>query len=196
MGRSREYDEAAVLTGAMGAFRRHGYSAVSIKDLEQATGLKGGSIYHSYGDKAGLFAAAFAHYNRAILLGRIAEYAPETAGLAGLRTLFLTLLQESNGETFGCLITNAAVEFGGTGLPHPGVAEGLRILVETFAIRLAMAHRAGLLARDVAPRAASTKLLALYQGVLVLVRAGWDKVALTAMINDQFDSLESTRHDA
>jgi AcrR family transcriptional regulator len=196
MGRSREYDEAAVLAGAMGAFRRSGYGAVSIKDLEQATGLKGGSIYHSYGDKAGLFAAAFAHYNRAVLLGRIDQYAPQAAGLAGLRTLLLTLLHEANDETFGCLITNAAVEFGGSGTAHPGVAEGLRILLDTFTDRLATAHRGGLLRRDVAPLTASTKLLALYQGILVLVRAGWDKTALSAMINDEFDSLESTTHDA
>ena len=196
MGRSREYDEDAVLTGAMGAFRRRGYGAVSIKDLEQATGLKGGSIYHGYGDKAGLFEAAFAHYNRAVLRGRIAEYAPEAAGLGGVRKLFLTLLHEANGETFGCLITNAAVEFGGSGMAHPGVAEGLRILSDTFADRLDSAHRAGRLRSDVAPGTAREKLLALYQGILVLVRAGWDRAALTAMINDEFDSLEGKRHDA
>lgn len=196
MGRSREYDEDAVLTGAMGAFRRRGYAAVSIKELEQATGLKGGSIYHGYGDKAGLFAAAFAHYNRAVLRGRIAEHAPESAGLGGVRKLFLTLLHEANGETFGCLITNAAVEFGGSGTAPAGVAEGLGILSDTFADRLATAHRAGRLPSDVAPTTASAKLLALYQGILVLVRAGWDKAALTAMINDEFDSLEGTQHDA
>lgn len=196
MGRSREYDEDAVLTGAMRAFRRRGYGAVSIKELEQATGLKGGSIYHGYGDKAGLFDAAFTHYNRVVLLGRIAEYAPESAGLGGVRKLFLTLLQEANGEAFGCLITNAACEFGGSGMAHPGVAEGLRMLSGTFADRLATAHRTGRLRSDVAPGTACAKLLALYQGVLVLVRAGWDKAALIAMINDEFDSLEGKRHDA
>lgn len=196
MGRSREYDEDAVLAGAMGAFRRRGYGAVSIKELEQATGLKGGSIYHGYGDKAGLFDAAFAHYNRAVLGGRIAQYAPEAAGLGGVRQLFLTLLQEANGEAFGCLITNAAIEFGGSGMAHPGVAEGLRILSDTFADRLATAHRAGLLRSGVKPASASTKLLALYQGVLVLVRVGSDKAALAAMINDEFDNLEGKQHDA
>jgi TetR/AcrR family transcriptional regulator, transcriptional repressor for nem operon len=196
MGRTREYDEDAVLTAAMGAFRRRGYSAVSIKDLEQATGLKGGSIYHGYGDKAGLFDAAFTHYNRVVLLGRIAEHAPKAAGLGGVRKLFLTLLHEANDETFGCLITNAAVEFGGSGAAPAGVAEGLRMLSDTFADRLATAHRAGRLRSDVAPGTACMKLLALYQGILVLVRAGWDKAALTAMIDDEFDSLEGKRDDA
>ena len=60
MGRPRQYDEETVLAGAMHAFRERGYAGASIKDLEQATGLTAGSIYHGYRDKAGLFAAAFA----------------------------------------------------------------------------------------------------------------------------------------
>ena len=75
MGRTRSYDEDAVLRGAMHAFRRKGYQAVSIRDLEEATGLKAGSIYNSFGDKAGLFDAAFAHYNQAVLQKRIDRYA-------------------------------------------------------------------------------------------------------------------------
>ena len=69
MGRTREFDEEAVLKGAMHVFRKHGYQGASIRDLEEATGLKGGSIYHAFGDKAGLFDAAFRHYNRAVLEG-------------------------------------------------------------------------------------------------------------------------------
>jgi TetR/AcrR family transcriptional repressor of nem operon len=196
MGRSREYDEDAVLAGAMHAFRRKGYAAVSIKDLEEATGLKGGSIYNSYGDKGGLFDAAFAHYNRAVLARRVADHAPEAKGLGGLRNLFLSLLREPNGELYGCLITNAAVEFGGgSGVPA-GVCEGLRMLADAFAERLGSAHRAGRLRSGIEPSAAASKLLALYQGVLVLVRAGWDKAALKTLIEAEFDGLESARHDA
>jgi AcrR family transcriptional regulator len=32
--------------------------AVSIKDLEEVAGLKSGSIYNRFGDKAGIFSAA------------------------------------------------------------------------------------------------------------------------------------------
>ena len=196
MGRTREYDEDAVLAGAMHAFRRKGYVAVSIKDLEEATGLKSGSIYNSYGDKAGLHAAAFAHYNRAVLCRRIVDHAPEAAGLDGLRDLFLSLLHEPNGGAFGCLITNSAIEFGGGGAIPAGVSEGLRILSDTFADRLASAHHAGRLRHDVEPASAASKLLALYQGILVLVRAGEAKAGLKTMINDEFDGLEGTHHVA
>jgi TetR/AcrR family transcriptional regulator, transcriptional repressor for nem operon len=189
MGRSREYDESQVLSGAMEAFRRRGYAAVSIKDLEEATGLKGGSLYNSYGDKAGVFAAAFAHYNQVVLRARIAQYTTESAGLAGLHKLFLTLLDEPGGGAFGCLITNSAVEFGGgTNIP-PGAAVGLKILSDTFEHRLKAAGHSRHRSDGLSSRLAATKLLALYQGLLVLIRAGWDKRDLKKMINDEFSQI-------
>jgi AcrR family transcriptional regulator len=194
VGRLREYDEEAVLAGAMHAFRRHGYVSVSIKELERATGLAAGSIYNSYGDKAGLFAAAFGHYNRTVLGQRIARLAPEPAGLRGLRELFVSLLHEPGDHTFGCLITNSAVEFGGGGAVMPaGVDEGLQILAALFADRLASAGRAGQIRSDVEPGRAALGLLALYQGALVLVRAGWDGQQIRVLIDDAFDRLEERK---
>jgi TetR/AcrR family transcriptional regulator, transcriptional repressor for nem operon len=189
MSRPRSYDEDAVLGDAMHLFRRRGFHAVSVRDLEDATGLKSGSIYNSFGDKAGLFEAAFAHYNRAILLRRIDRYAPPAAGLWGLRDLFLSPLREPGGESYGCLITNSAVEFGGEEGSHPYVAEGLRILSETFADRLSAAHQARSLPGRVTSTVTAAKLLALYQGVLVLVRAGYDKAVLERLITAEFDDL-------
>ncbi|MFM9862217.1 MAG: TetR/AcrR family transcriptional regulator [Micropepsaceae bacterium] len=193
MGRLREFDEDAVLTGAMEAFRRHGFGGVSVRDLEQATGLKAGSIYNSYGDKTGLFDAAMAHYNVAVLRQRIEEHVPEAAGLKGLRRFFLTLLLEPGGASLGCLITNSAVEFGGGRTLPAHVTGGLRILSDVFALRLKVWKRTGEIAADLMPEVAATRLLALYQGILVLVRAGWDKPALKKMIQHEFDRLGDKR---
>lgn len=190
MGRTRAYDEAAVLTGAMEAFRRKGYHGVSIRDLEDATGLKAGSIYNSFGDKAGLFDAAFAHYNLVVLQARIDRFAPPLAGIGGLRELFVSLLHEPNGESLGCLITNIAVELGGAERTHRCAIEGLRVLDVAFAERLLSAQREGLLPSGMTPDVAAVKLLALYQGILVLIRAGHDKRALRKLIDDEFDQLE------
>jgi len=188
MGRLREYDEKTVLAEAAEAFRRGGYRAVSVKNLEDATGLKGGSIYHNYDDKAGLFEQTLAHYNEKVIGGRIAKHAPEAAGLKGLRALFLSALDEPNGEFFGCLITNSAIEFGGGVDPMPtGIQQGLKILLDAFAVRVASSRSAK---RGIKPANLAGKLLVLYQGILVLIRSGCDKAWLKKMINDEFDQLE------
>jgi AcrR family transcriptional regulator len=188
MARPRSFDQDAVLTGAMHAFRRHGYRAVSVRELEEATGASAGSLYNGFGDKKGLFDAAFSHYLEAVLRQRIARHAPAAEGLGGVRRLFQTLLQEPRGERYGCLITNTAVECGAEG--GELVAKGFEILRAALHERLQAAAEAGRLRRRVDPAIAAVKLAAFYQGVLVLVRAGHDKRALKAAIDLEFDTLE------
>jgi len=177
MARPRTFDEDRLLTGAMHVFRRRGFVASSVRDLEEATGLTSGSLYNSYRDKRGLFEAASAHYNRTVLARRIEDHAPVGAGVEGLRRLFLSLLLEPDGGSFGCLITTSAVEFGRKEQPA-FVAEGFAILRACFADRLG--------GNDTA----AVALLALYQGILVLIRAGYDKTTLEAMITHHFETLE------
>ena len=191
MSRPRSYDESSVLKGAMHAFRRDGYQRASIRDLEDATGLKAGSIYNSFGDKAGLFDAAFEHYNQVVLGGRIERFASAAAGLAGLRDLFTSLMHEPNGESHGCLITNSAVELGRSEDAYRHVHAGMDTLFKVFAERLVAARHDGSLRADIDPKLAATKLLALYQGLLVLVRAGQDKPALERLVAAEFHELEA-----
>jgi AcrR family transcriptional regulator len=191
MVRSRSYDEGEVLSGAMHAFRREGYARLSIPQLEAATGLSSGSLYNSFGDKRGIFLAAFGHYLNAVLGRRIAQYATPEAGIAGLRQLFLTLLREVDGETFGCLITNSAIEFGAhDDVATDAVAKGFEVLERLFAERLVAAKSSGHLRGDFDSRAGAARLLALYQGALVLVRGGYDLRKIRSAINQEFDHLE------
>ncbi len=147
MARPREYDQTTVLTAVMHAFRRRGFAATSVRDLETATGVTSGSLYNSYGDKRGLF---------------------------------LSLLDEPGGGTAGCLITNSAIEFGETEMPG-FVGEAFVTLRDVFSDRLG------------GDEAEALATLALYQGVLVLVRAGYETGELGKMINTHFDTLE--KHD-
>ncbi|HXH80655.1 TetR/AcrR family transcriptional regulator [Nocardioides sp.] len=189
-GRTRAFDEATVLTGAMEAFRRHGYGGVSVRDLEVATGISSGSIYNAYADKHGLFDAAFRHYHRTVLVGRLDTHAPPEAGLSGLRDAFTTLLDEPGGGSFGCLITNSAVELADRPGPAGLVQQSLAVLRDVFTQRLQAAHEQGLLPTSVDPATAALHLLALYQGLLVLIRSGYDRTSLHDLITAHFDVLE------
>ena len=127
--RTRAFDEDAVLTGAMKAFRRNGYAGMALPELETATGISVGSIYNAYGDKRGIFLAAFQHYLKAVLGRRITRFAAPSRQLAGLRQLFLSLWREPDGEKFGCLITNSAIEFGpDNGISGQTTRKGFEIL--------------------------------------------------------------------
>ena len=187
MGRSREFDENQVLSGAMHAFRRRGYGGVSIPELEAATGISAGSMYNSYGDKQGIFLASFSHYLSTVLGQRIARHATSAKGLSGLRQLFLSLLDEPNGESLGCLITNTAIEFGAdAAVQAKAVQKGFDALEQLFASRLASA-RPDTRAQT---QAAAVRLLALYQGTLVLIRGGYDHRKIRRSINLEFDMIE------
>ncbi|MBS0521500.1 MAG: TetR/AcrR family transcriptional regulator [Proteobacteria bacterium] len=190
MVRRRSYDEGEVLSGAMQAFRRKGYGALSIPELEAATGLSSGSLYNSFGDKQGIFLAAFDHYLKAVLESRIARFARPERALEGLRQLFLSLLAEPDGGSSGCLITNAAIEFGTDSAAASGVVrKGFDILERLFVDRLVEAKVSGAVREDVDPAVGATRLLALYQGILVLVRGGYDKRSIRRAINLEFDVL-------
>ncbi|MHC0052719.1 TetR/AcrR family transcriptional regulator [Actibacterium sp. D379-3] len=179
MARPRAFDPDTVLTGAMHAFRRQGFARCSVRDLEASSGVTSGSLYNTYGDKQGLFQAACAHYLRTVVDQRIRKHAPKGSGIAGLQALFLSTLNEPDAESYGCLITNSAVEFGDAGAPDV-VAEGLEVLKAAFDDRLG------------GDAADADALLAFYQGVLVLVRAGYDKRMLERMILRFFESLAQT----
>lgn len=191
MGRRRIYDEQVVLSNVVHAFRRKGYRALSVRDMEEATSLSAGSLYHAYGDKAGLFDAAFRHYNKAVLQSRIDRYAPAEAGVDGLAELFRSLLHEPDGGRFGCLITNTAIEWGAEA-PHPGVSEGLAVLERTFTDRLTGLAEGRWTDDEIARHA--TRLVVFYQGVLVLVRSGYDLFDVERMITAEFDELKRGIH--
>ncbi len=196
MVRARAFDEDTVLTGAMQAFRRGGYAGVAIPALETATGISAGSLYNAYGDKRGIFLAAFEHYLKAVLEARITRFAGPSHGLSGLRQLFLSLLREPDGEKFGCLITNSAIEFGADdALAAPTARKGFDILERLFLDRLTAAKSLGKLRSGVDPKSASTRLLALYQGVLVLVRGGHEMTKIRRAIACEFDDLERKTND-
>ncbi|MFB2604650.1 helix-turn-helix domain-containing protein, partial [Rhizobium phaseoli] len=69
-GRPREFDAEAALDTALRVFSERGYHAASISELTEAMGLAAGSVYKAFGDKRGIFLAAFDRY-RAVRRGHL-----------------------------------------------------------------------------------------------------------------------------
>lgn len=187
MGRNRSFDEADVMRKATHASRCAGYAALSIKDLEKATGLSSGSLYNGFGDKKAVFRKVLRHYNEIVVKGRIARHLGGRDPRASLKDLFLTLLDEPD----GCLLTNSAIEFATDKSVTGGALEtGFRLLEKAM---LGEVHRASG-ADDTAPVSSATRLIAMrllifYQGVLVLLKSGLDAGALRPAIISEIETI-------
>ena len=188
MGRTRTFDRDTVLLTAANVFRQRGYRDVSIKELEQATGLVSGSIYNAFGDKAGLFRAALDHYVHGFVGQRLAAFAGEHARLEALELLFLSVLEPPFADGYGCLVNNSIVEFGiSGGLASEGIAETLAMVREGID---------GVLKHELGPDAGDTetmRLMVLYHGILTLSRSGTPFAEMIAVVKAEFGRLKEMR---
>lgn len=163
----RQFDESQVLDAMMRVFWEKGYEATSIDDLVQATGLKRGSLYHAFGDKAGMYCKTLALYRQevqAALLHALRGDDPRAA-----LTRFFRLLAQAAaepGRPKGCMMQD--LERCCDRLPEVVAAEAA---AETSKLETALfelferARTAGSLAPDADCRALARFYTALARGV-------------------------------
>jgi AcrR family transcriptional regulator len=185
-----------VLAAAGEVFHRKGFEATSMRDLEEATGLGTGSVYAAFGSKDGLFAAALGWYRSEVVQARVRQHLDEsTDPRAGIRSLFTSTFEDRPRPDPGCMVTNSAIE-------SPLLDDSARVLVgssldvlrEGFAAACRRVIGVDGDAAEVAEVA--EQLLALYQGLLVMVRFGLEPRALRSVVDAVdvlLDNLERSR---
>ncbi|MFI7004683.1 TetR/AcrR family transcriptional regulator [Nocardia sp. NPDC050175] len=194
MGRKRNWDRAEVLAAAMGLFRRRGFLGASTRDLEQATGLHPGSLYREFTSKEELFRAALAAYNVEVVQARVQRYLLDSADpLVGIREFFVSAFETGVDPDPGCLLTNSAVESFGLPEAGPEVRQGLDIIEAGFLAALRKAQSLNLLPELPRTDALAAQLLTLYQGLLVLVRAGTPSAKLHMITTSSMASIGVAR---
>lgn len=112
MGRPIEFNRDDVLRKAIGIFWQKGYSATSIKNLVEATGLQPGSIYSAFGDKRGLFLAALDGYFEGMKRRVSGMLHTEQPAIARIETFFNRLVSDSVADEHrkGCFLVNTLLE--------------------------------------------------------------------------------------
>lgn len=171
MARPCEFDRNEVIDQAIELFWRKGYRATSIQDLVEATGVNRGSLYATFGDKAGLFGAAVDRYMAGSDVQR--QFAANTERPIGevLSEVFGALVEAGacDGDRRGCLVTNTAVEL----MPHDQhvadkIARNLDGLENILCRRLGAAQRHGEIAPGKNPRALARFVVSSIQGIRVM----------------------------
>lgn len=179
MARPREFDQDDVLDKVVEVFWSRGFEATSIQDLEGATGLKRGSLYNAFGDKATLFREAFDHYLKNSAVRRALAAHTGSSGKEAINAVLDAVVAEGATDSKGCLITNTATELAGRDTEVAAfVGQAVQDLQDKFDELCRRAQNDGDLTRGADPRALARFLAGVVQGMRVMSKVDQDGVAL------------------
>jgi AcrR family transcriptional regulator len=112
IGRPREFDREVALEAAMLLFWRKGFTATSMSDLCDVTGVSSPSLYAAFGSKEALYLEAAEHYVRTWgprVWDKLAEGATARAGIENLLIAGSAILPKSRAVPAGCMAMLGAV---------------------------------------------------------------------------------------
>ncbi|MFF2554915.1 TetR/AcrR family transcriptional regulator [Nocardia sp. NPDC058058] len=175
MGRPRRFDESALLDAAIEQFWSKGFDNTSVEDISAIAGIGNGSIYAAYGNKRGLFLAAFDRYcdRRAAFIRDTVLTAPGSAR-AAMRTLLHAVIADCAAQPGrrGCLMINGVAALAGR---VPEVAD--TAAKTTAAMEHSVAERLRRTATDhddATIEALSAHVILVAQGLILSSRHGAD----------------------
>ncbi|MEL6985563.1 MAG: helix-turn-helix domain-containing protein, partial [Actinomycetota bacterium] len=121
MGRPREFDSDAVLSNIVDLFWERGFSATSLSDIIECTGLSRSSLYGAFGSKDELLRAALDRYlsdHERMVTEHLVD---GEAGLDDIDRFLAQIDQQAiSGQQRGCLAVNTATEIRS---PEPALRE-------------------------------------------------------------------------
>ncbi len=193
MGRARAFDEREALDAAMLLFWHQGFRATSLKDLEDATQLKPGSLYNAFGNKRALFLRVIDHYVERVITARVQHYLEcDGPPLEELREFITSaFVHVSKGTPSpACLLLNTAVELGMEDAEiHLRVAAGMRMVERGMQRQITRAQALGEVDACVDPQAAARGLAVAFQGILVASRMTSRRAALVELTDQAMGQL-------
>ncbi|MFX1738295.1 TetR/AcrR family transcriptional regulator [Paraburkholderia sp. A1RI_3L] len=164
-----------VLDGAVRVFRERGYHATSVGDLSEATGLTAGSLYKAFGDKRGVFLAAFAHYVEARNAGLRRLLDRQPSGYEKIRAVLHFYAQSSHGSEGrrGCLVVSSATALATFDDEIAAQVEAaMRRSEDLLRQLLRQGQEDGSVAQDIDVTAMARVLLAVLQGFRLIGKSG------------------------
>jgi TetR/AcrR family transcriptional repressor of nem operon len=184
MARPVEFDREYAVDASMKVFWSKGYSATSLQDLLDSTGISRSSFYAAFGDKRSLFIEAlrlFSRRTQAMLL----EAWQATHSLIAIRLFFHETLigapRKRSGR--GCMMINTILELADVdeGLSRLATRE-LAEMESIFERCFAEAQSKGAYPRDRSPHDLAAHVMLLNQGLRVASRKSVSKKELERQI--------------
>jgi len=116
MAGTRQFNEGTALKQALEVFWQKGYSATSMQDLAEATGVQRGSLYNAYRDKESLFLHVYELY-KTKYLDDIRAALDQPSLEQALRSFFDFCIESMTAGTpsRGCMTTKTAADIHSSG---------------------------------------------------------------------------------
>lgn len=188
-GRPAIYDNKEVLEKAQKVFWTKGFTATSLEDILQATGLGSGSFYHAFkGGKKELFKKAIQQRREAFDQFR-KELERSSAPLELIKDFFRSMAKDDRQTHLqGCIIVNTVVEM--ACLDNELGEEAITILKEVeqmFTATIRKAQKNGTLRNQTNPEILGRYLITLWNGMNVTRRMYPDQKVLSKQIEMQLE---------
>lgn len=165
----------------MRCFWTRGYEATSIRDLADAMGITGTSLYNAFGDKRTLYRHALNRYLEQSVRERVCRLEPSLPPLAAIRAFFDEIIHRSviDRERRGCMLVNSALEMA----PHDpefrkAIAKELLSIEGFFRRCVEAGQKDGTISRRQPPEQLAKMLLSILLGIRVLARTRWNQELL------------------
>ena len=197
MARPIEFDREEVLQKAIGVFWQKGYSATSVKNLVEATGLQPGSIYSAFGDKRGLFLAAIDGYFEGMKRKILSILHADQPAIVRIEIFFNRLVSDSiiDDQRKGCFLVNTLLEIPVDDLEINSRIQSMFRWVENEFRSVLIEHMAsGELDIKQSPEALARFLVAGIYGLRVFNKTQPDVLALKSIVENLLSVLRRELH--
>ena len=191
MARPQQFDRDTVLKAAMLQFWRHGYASTSMTQLLQVTRLTPSSFYNAFGSKKDLFLKTIAHYNERVVGARNRRHLNADDPVKAIENYFCSSFELApEGEIHGCMLANAAAEFGAAEAQiSQAVQAGFRQIEIAFKQRIEDGKARRTIRGDLDADAAALHLLSCFQGLTIIGRLNQNKPQLRSITQSALQAL-------
>jgi TetR/AcrR family transcriptional repressor of nem operon len=181
MGRPASFDQTEMLERIQSVFWDNGYSATSLDDIMQSTGLGKGSLYGAYGSKQEMYLLAFTDYCDWAVADLEERLRGDDAGaIVRLRAYIQAAAKGGANARRGCMLAKGTAEVAGRFPNVDKIIERTFKAMEREIVRcVRQAQSAGDVAADRDARTIGVTLLAVVRGMGALAQAGTSSASLS-----------------
>ena len=182
----KTFEESEVIGQVMQVFWEKGYSATSISDITEATGIKRGSLYNAFDGKRELFFRALLKYDNEERKRLLRELESVDDPRDAIETFFNGLVKASlnDPDKKGCLLVNTSLDYSiHDEEVQKVVSDSFKEIANFFEKSLKRGQELGRIPCSIEPRSTAKALVALIVGIRVMGRGIYGKAALEQIAN-------------